>query len=425
MAPFTKSQPVALGELQRNSQEQGPRTRSRSPTKLAFSKLSSKSRDPSPTKSPKKTKSGTNIAGLLSRPKSLRGLHKLATDDDVRVLKDKENWKPDDSLSPPPLHSPTPIYAQFTSDPLFKQQQQMARSSADMPRTLGNQELPGATRPGQKERPKSFQVPPVSGAPPTARQGSGSSGEKTADSRGRSRFMSALSSYGHGRSKSTTLVSAPTSGPTLDPKNINTHLEAMLDRRNIPENQRYKMRNLADTIKMEFIRQDWAEMNAAGKAEPTTSSGSTTSRDEDSAVAAGSDCEEDKPKRTRGKSFTFSRGRKDGGSPMKASSKGEGTLGRHFRSKSTESIASERPSSAGNSSGTNILNKIKFQQGPAEYVAYLRKVQKPDLVEVGKLHKLRLLLRNETVAWTEDFIQQGGMMEIVGLLKRTMAVEWR
>ncbi len=58
-------------------------------------------------------------------------------------------------------------------------------------------------------------------------------------------------------------------------------------------------------------------------------------------------------------------------------------------------------------------------------MAYLRKVQKPELVEVGKLHKLRLLLRNETVAWTDDFVCQGGMREIVGLLHRIMEVEWR
>lgn len=68
---------------------------------------------------------------------------------------------------------------------------------------------------------------------------------------------------------------------------------------------------------------------------------------------------------------------------------------------------------------------MKLQQGPVDYVGYLRKVQKPELVEVGKLHKLRLLLRNETVAWTEEFIRQGGMQEIVGLLHRIMEVEWR
>jgi hypothetical protein len=196
----------------------------------------------------------------------------------------------------------------------------------------------------------------------------------------------------------------------------------MLDRRNIPENQRYKMRNLADTIKMEFIRQDWAEMAAKPERPGTNDSGASV--EASSAVANGSDCEDNKPKRTRGKSFTLSRGKKEPASPTKKS-KGDGTLGRHFRSKSSESIVSDRPSSSGSSPGTGILSKIKLGHGPSDYVSYLRKVQKPELVEVGKLHKLRLLLRNETVAWTEEFIKQGGMKEVVGLLNRIMEVEWR
>jgi hypothetical protein len=116
-------------------------------------------------------------------------------------------------------------------------------------------------------------------------------------------------------------------------------------------------------------------------------------------------------------------------SPTKKS-KGEGTLGRHFRSKSTDSVASadnSRPPSSGSASNiaSGIFSKVKGQQGPLDFVAYLRKVQKPELVEVGKLHKLRLLLRNETVAWAEEFIREGGMKEIVDLLHRIMDVEWR
>lgn len=72
-----------------------------------------------------------------------------------------------------------------------------------------------------------------------------------------------------------------------------------------------------------------------------------------------------------------------------------------------------------------MFSKMKFQQGPTDYVSYLRKVQKPELVEVGKIHKLRLLLRNETVAWIDEFVRQGGMKEIVHLLNRIMEVEWR
>lgn len=62
---------------------------------------------------------------------------------------------------------------------------------------------------------------------------------------------------------------------------------------------------------------------------------------------------------------------------------------------------------------------------PDDFVAYLRKIRDPTQIEVGRLHKLRLLLRNETVAWVDSFISLGGMSEIVDLLHRIMAIEWR
>lgn len=62
---------------------------------------------------------------------------------------------------------------------------------------------------------------------------------------------------------------------------------------------------------------------------------------------------------------------------------------------------------------------------PADYISYLQKNQDPVKIEVGRLHKLRILLRNETVAWVDGFLSLGGMAEIVGLLHRIMAVEWR
>ena len=41
------------------------------------------------------------------------------------------------------------------------------------------------------------------------------------------------------------------------------------------------------------------------------------------------------------------------------------------------------------------------------------------------MHKLRILLRNESVMWTDAFIIKGGMDEVVALLYRIIAVEWR
>ena len=440
---FARNNPGALGELQKNQQDSAPRGhrpsrdeprdntrgRSRSPTKGIMS--SSNPFKPSRTKdapkdptsrdvSPTKVR---NLAGLLGRPKSLKGLYKMASEEEARMEKDKENRTPDATVDLPP---PPPIYAQFASDASLQQNRQDGRASVEVERHVSNQEPNTSGRQAMRERPKSYQV--VSSPQQTLR--SNSSAMDSTPSKGstggyRSRAFNALSGRGHSRTKSAAPSPTTTQNtePALKPEDIDKHLEAMLDRRNIPENQRYKMRNLNETIKMEFIRQDWAEMQAAKGDRPGTTN-STSSKEGESAIANDSDVEGEKTKRSRGRSFTFSRGRKESRSPSKKSR--EGTLGRHFRSKSTESVVSDRPSSSsGASTGSSFLSKIKLQQGPADYVAYLRKVQKPQLVEVGKLHKLRLLLRNETVAWIEDFIQQGGMTEIVGLLYRIMEVEWR
>lgn len=403
-----KPAPVALGEIQRNQQDHGLRSPvkrkddargrskspTKSPTKSAFPTLKSMSsrwtsdqaavsREASPTKPPKSKKSSTNLAGLLSRPKSFINLQKPDTGRKYSAG-NKENQSPD---TPTAAVVPPPIYARFAST--------NNEAEANNPR-------PQSCHP-------SLQAP---GTP--ALQSPDLSGHKT--SQEESRGLSAAGRGGHVRSRS---VAAE---PAMDPNEIAMHLEALLDRRNIPENQRYKMRNLNDTIKMEFIRQDWAEMKAGQAA------GSLPRSDSNPSVgAADSDPEEDaNSKRTRGRSrgrsFTFSRSKRDRSSSKKP--KTETSIGRHFRSKSTESIARDRPTSSGGGS-SGMLSKIKFHQGPTEYVTYLRKVQKPEVVEVGKLHKLRLLLRNETVAWTEEFIREGGLEQIVGLLHRIMEVEWR
>lgn len=162
--------------------------------------------------------------------------------------------------------------------------------------------------------------------------------------------------------------------------------------------------------------------------------------------------------RSRGRSFTVSRSAAAKTPPAtpakskKGRDKSESSIGRHFRTKSTDSVnggggggesaaaspAVVPPHSAGSGSGggssgggvgflAKLNNKAAALQqgGPADFVAYLRKVRQPQQVEVGRLHKLRLLLRNETVAWTDEFVRQGGMKEIVDLLHRIMEVEWR
>ncbi|KAK3384433.1 armadillo-type protein [Lasiosphaeria ovina] len=508
-----------------------------SPTKASKSSTSS-----SPTK-PKKAKSSTNLAALLSRPKSIKNLKQLLLDQDSssaaaaaavdraadRAAKDKENRTPPNSLggsdhvsTPIMSAAPPPIYAQFAS-------QQQTRPGDDPFSTAnrglggggggggggGSTERSGAGGVGgggeesfQKLRPKSFQpyaTRPVEDSNSRSRVAAGesrNSQDDTSARRGqtwgkadgdkgattRSGLKQAFSGFGGGGARgakpsTTSLAATPSAAaaaePVLfDPKDIDEHLEAMLDRRNIPENQRYKMRNLNKTIKMEFVRQDWAEtqqqqrqQQAQNPERPGTNGSEASAATEGGGGAAaaaatstaagkGSDHDDNgsngkKKKHTRGRSLTLVRGgggsssskNKSASSSPTKKLKTDSSLGRHFRTKSTESIASEHgasssgemtpnggSSSSGSSSsgggggggfGSGILAKVKGQQGPGDFVQYLRKVQQPELVEVGKLHKLRLLLRNETVAWTDEFIRQGGMKEIVELLHRIMAVEWR
>lgn len=424
---FAARAPTALTELPQNQQESGPRSPRKaknelglaSPVRAVFDDLSAPNEDLSPARSHwsrdsspqklKKTKSGTNLVSLLSRPKSFRNLHKLAAEDEVRAAKDKENRTPDDSGSAASL---PPIFAQFTSNEPSRPQPPRSSISQD--------DIPSAVVQNMPPARNLFTLRPDLKA--TLSRKAFGSPERPSGKTHRGNRFAALT---HGRSKSTPTAPGGNLGPQfLHPNDINNQLEDLLDRRNIPENQRYKMRNLSDIIKMEFIRQDWAEMQAARQERSEARDKAERANRRLSTTVAASECEEEKSRRGRGRSFTFSRAKKESRSPSKKP-KGEGTLGRHFKSKSAESVASERSPSPGPSPGMGLLSKFKAQQSPGEYVAYLRRVQKPELVEVGRLHKLRLLLRNETVAWIEDFIQQGGLREIVQLLGRIMQVEWR
>ncbi|KAL8418199.1 hypothetical protein RB594_001706 [Gaeumannomyces avenae] len=465
--PFSPASPVEmgipgfqrpLGELHHNQQQQQQDQPPRSPQK-SFVNISLKSlasKQSSPTK-PKKTKSSNNLTTLLSRPKSSHNLNSLQ-EEGGKLLKDKENRTPEGTVANGPAQPP-PIYAQFCSSGSGEQ-----LSGPQGPRDVfinsaGDYVSTSSTslgesidaKPPLKQRPKSFQPygkpsktdlaqqaqaklaqtgvvggprdPPPGAALRSQKSQTWNKKEKTT----RGKVMNAFS----GLASRTTR--GPASGalspePTMDPKDIDTHLEAMLDRRNIPENQRYKMRNLNATIKMEFVRQDWAETQAKAEQQGQQQQRQSSERDTDAIQKPGAGSTKDKSSKTksgRGMSFTLSKGNKASSSPTKK--KTEGTLGRHFRSKSSESVVSDtRPSSGGSGSmGGGFFSKTKSQPTPADFVSYMRKVQKPEQVEVGKLHKLRLILRNETVAWIEDFIRQGGMAEVVGLLNRIMEVEWR
>lgn len=429
----------------------------RSATKTNLSTFSARfTKDKTPKELPashlEKTPSSTQLKGLLSRPKSNKNLRLATNTKDASQARNKENRQPSDSTDSPI----TPIYAQFRRG-LVAGAASVPASPREAPVDLStnaaflNLNNNNSFRPpvshgntGSASRRRSFQPLHTSNLDPTnmnqqnERRGRHKADGPAVDSQrgstwararsgSRARIMSALSTINGHKTKSNSPTPEPeptnehSSEPQFDPKDVDKHLEAMLDRRNIPENQRYKMRNLTSTIKMEFIRQDWAENEGKNLARKPTND----SDDSGMGSGKGSMGDNSDKNRTRGRAFTFSRNSwRIGTSPAKGKKK-EAPMKGHSRNKSTDNVTHERPpSSNGTYSSSGILAKVTGQQ-PSDFVNYLRKVQKPENVEVGKLHKLRLLLRNERVAWTEDFIKQGGMKEIVGLLQRIMDVEWR
>lgn len=443
------SRPVTLGEENKSLHKKTKSTISLKSLAGRDGDKKSRQKEDRPA-SPKKPKSTTSFATLLTRPKSSKNLKKAAEEAAAQEARDKENKTPPSSTSSDSSTRP-PIYAQFSSQAFTTQPLggKFLEDEIDLytPENYspskqrnfygGHGSQPTLTRREESKRPKSTYIPSsfsIQDLSAAARRSHDQPRTTSSDlrphldrkttapetrndftlARRGAKVMAAVAAFG-GKTKASEIPAEPI--PEIE--DIDAEFEAMLDRRNIPENQRHKMRSLATPMKLDFVRQDRAETAAAKSSRPGTR-GSEGSAD---GAASGNDTGEIK-KRSRSRTFTIGKSGKDSTSPSKKT-KPEGTLRGHSRTKSSESITGGKSiATSGVAAASTLIAKAKGQT-PDDFVVYLRKVQKPQLVEVGKLHKLRLLLRNETVAWTDEFIGLGGMKEIVGLLHRTMEVEWR
>ncbi|POS83498.1 hypothetical protein EPUL_004800 [Erysiphe pulchra] len=400
---------------------------------------------------PPKTKSSSNFANLLSRPKSLMNIKKEANEEYLNEQRNKENNYPPKS----PKNPQTPIHTQFSSQQytfkvkneinLYTPKDYTPRKQRDFFEngnrpTLGkrNESHP---RPRSTYLPSSFSIQDISrrvsgGSRHSAELIRRVSGRKQNPERKAStttvkpdkveksnqnygqRVLTAVSSSFSSKVPSS---SNSQSSNFLSEDEINKEFEALLDRRNIPDHQRGKMRCLAMSMKKDFIKQDWAEIAALENRKQDK-----TSSDADRSFISTetTDTTEVKSKRPRSRTFTLSRN--VGINISTKNTKLEATTMKNLKKKSTESLNGGIKifSGSGAITAQNIIAKAKGQT-PDDFVSYMIRVPKPEKVEVGRLHKLRLLLRNETVAWTDNFIRQGGMEEIVNLLHRTIAIEWR
>ncbi|KAK5677166.1 hypothetical protein LTS10_010355 [Elasticomyces elasticus] len=247
------------------------------------------------------------------------------------------------------------------------------------------------------------------------------------------RVMAAVAAF-QGKSKPATPTESQDS--SLDPKALDEAFEAVLQSRQIPEAMRQKMRSLTLRVKADFIKQDLGSKTTSNSPEGSLSAGVAEGLRSPGAVKRdppedrrGRDEEEKATKRSRSRprsrTFTFSKSDKRGGdtAPGKERSKSK------TRPTSVYIPADGAATSATTSSKSPFAslgrNKPAATALPADYISHLRSQTDPTKLEVGRLHKLRILLRNETVAWVDSFLSLGGMVEIVGLLHRIMGLEWR
>ena len=195
------------------------------------------------------------------------------------------------------------------------------------------------------------------------------------------------------------------------------------------------MRSLDTNIKADFVNKHKSNSGSTSSAEglslqsarPGTGKRSKTA---DASMSSAGDCLNAElamatPKKSRPRSLTFTLSKSDLSPSKKQKSERPSS---HQRTKSgglTPSASSNSLKSDSAGQGFAFWSKASKPAVPDDYIAYLKKVRQPEIVEVGKVHKLRQLLRNETVDWVDAFIVQGGMIELVELLYRINKVEWR
>lgn len=459
-----KSKSRVLGERQGNVQSPPSSPSKHRQKSMAVSKTSNdlrQTRQDGPAV-PKKSKSSTNLSAVFAR------MNRSSKDLSVQAPKDKENTTPPSSAYGQTAY--TPIWASLNTtempsskhDKPSKIEQEIARYTPqeysaskqgnfqvgfEQPRarpTLGKRpqseyygnsgtlvsvgrrvsgdrtSLVGRKSEDLERQKRTSAEDNTSVRDFAARKTSGSSTEEPAKEklnitkRG-GRVMAAVAAFqGKGKDQPAKQKAVP----ALDAKAIEQAFEDVLVSRNVPEVTRQKMRSMTMTVKADFIEKN----HGYAKGSPTEGSKMEPAAKPTTTAPIEQKVEEDEAKamKRRSRTFTWSKVDKKDDSPAKKR-----------RSQSKSRMAAEEDAVAVAATATphksprSSLDKKSGPAVPADFISYLRRHQEPAKVEVGRMHKLRILLRNETVAWVDTFISLGGMTEIVGLLHRIMGVEWR
>ena len=199
---------------------------------------------------------------------------------------------------------------------------------------------------------------------------------------------------------------------------------------------RQKMRSLNSSIKADFIRKNSSGipiLSPGGESgqklqsthpESPTGKHATTGRVAFQKSIEHNTAEASPDKRSRIRSRTFTLGKGESLAKKHKADRSDISSGL-LRLKETPELLSVKPLQSMVNGIGSFGRSLKQPALPNDFVNYLRKVQKPEILEVEKVHKLRLLLRNETVSWVNSFIESGGMTEVVELVYRILEIEWR
>ncbi|KAL8932089.1 MAG: hypothetical protein Q9216_006966, partial [Gyalolechia sp. 2 TL-2023] len=256
-----------------------------------------------------------------------------------------------------------------------------------------------------------------------------------------SRVMAAVAALNASPADARDMSMKDSSVQIMDVNAIESEFETLLETRNIPQNVRDRMRSLSTNIKVDFIRKEKftsgsvsstesrlsADSRDASRKRPNTSKSSNTEEQPCKVDDDLDDRTEDegspKKRRSRPRSRTFTFSKSDSSPKKKERAERSKSRGRsRSRARAPEAVETPQTPEARRSFSFGRTPKPAI---PEDFLSYLQKMQKPQDVEVGRLQKLRQLLRNETVGWVDAFINQGGMTEIIGLLHRILEVEWR
>jgi len=220
----------------------------------------------------------------------------------------------------------------------------------------------------------------------------------------------------------------------LSPIELDSAFERVLDSLNVPLNMRDTMRSLKPEVKAGLIKGERIGSgssvssiasdlnNLRPSARSPTKEGSSQSPND------SEDRKENKRSRSRPRSRIFTLTKREDSSPTKKQKSEESTRSRSKTRPKSVDMSTSRPGSSRSMQSSSSLASLASPDSaasPSDFIHYLREVQRPELVEVGKMHKLRILLRNESVVWTNAFVKKGGMDEVVQLLYRIIRVEWR